>query len=166
MSDEITADTSASDLRKMYEKAVEKLRETEKSLTAYQAKERTTSVAEILKAKGAPAAAAKFYDGEVSEGAVASWLEENKELFPTSTAAPAANQSQTATAVDPNINAARVVTSATADSGDIEPVRDGSGRVLGDPAELMALLRSAPRDAAGYQRLVQAGLMPADPNRI
>lgn len=161
MSDiEINDETPISDLRKAYEKLRDANKTLAEDLGRYKSKEKQSSVAEILKAKGAPAAAAKFYSGDVDEKAVSAWLEENKELFPTSAAASTTSV-DTTQVVDPNTAAARALAAATSTTlGDTESLVASDGRIVGQPEELTKLMRSAPRTPEGYASLVKLGLMP------
>lgn len=91
-------------LRKQYEQLKQDLAAKDEALSKFLARERQTTVADVLKAKGMNPAAAKFYNAEdVSEDAVGKWIEANADVF----GGPA--QSQT----DSNaLNAARVTASS------------------------------------------------------
>lgn len=176
MADEITIDenTSAGDLRKAYEKAQARAAAAEKRANELEAKTRISTVQDILKAKGAPEKAAKFYVGEADEASVTAWLKENEDLFPVKTEAAASTTSTTtppaaAGAVpDPNALAAQLVALATAAGGSADTFgmtnTEGAPTVDADRMNQIAeLMRTAPRNAEGYNKLVEAGIFPANP---
>lgn len=175
----ITDETSAGDLRKAYEKAKARAEAAEKQAQTLLAEKRATTVADLLEAKGAPAGAAKFYDGEADEASVSAWLEENKELFPiksatssnatttTSAAGSPTESSAPGAPVDPNILAAQLVALATAQAGQNDVF--GQTNLQGAPTfdvdrmnQTLELMRTAPRTPEGYQQLVNAGIFPAN----
>lgn len=178
MADEITDETSAGDLRKMLERALADKKKAEAELGTIKAEKRTTDVASILKAKGAPEKAAKFYTGDPDEAAVSAWLEENKDVFPVTAptpGAPAPTPGQPAPAgqAQPDLNtlAAQLVAQATAsgDSGDNDFIGSASGAPVTDVAQLAQfeqLMRNTPRTPEGYAQIAKSGLFPRNPNQI
>lgn len=148
-------------LRKAYDKKNSALQDALKELNALKAERKTSTVAEILKAKGAPAKAAKFYDGEADEASVVAWLKENEDLFPVS------GTTSGEPSGDANSSAAQRLADATASgSEDDDSGTPTSQRTVTDPAEIQRLLKNTPRTPEGYAQLVRAGLMPSDPNRL
>lgn len=137
-------------LRKQYESQAKENGELRKQLEGFLAKERTTSVAGVLKAKGLSEKAAKFYTGEdVSEEAVGKWLEENAEVFGVKQ-----EQNQNPGS-DPNALAAQRLSQAAGGAQDPITNAPGNQQIIGDPAEIERLIRTAP-----YEELVKLGYMP------
>lgn len=136
-------------LRKQYNATKKERDEFQKELAAYRQKERSATVAEILKAKGIPSSAAKFYTAEdASEDAVGKWVEENADIF--------GKPSSPAEKSDPNAEAAQRVAGASfGNHGGIETQAGIGGRVLGDPEEIAHALKTLP-----YEELQKMGLMP------
>jgi len=183
MSESIVIDdnTSASDLRKLYEKMKGERDAALQRATTLESEKRSTTVAELLSAKGVQGAAkaAKFYpaDGAVDEASVVSWIEENKDFLkvgdpksPASPTAPSSTSTPPAPAgavPDPNDLAAQLVALATAAGAANEPF--GMSNPQGAPTldidrmnQIMEQMRTAPRTAEGYAQLVQSGIFPAD----
>jgi membrane protein involved in colicin uptake len=149
-------------LRKAYDKMKQQAEAAAAELATLKAEKRTSTVAELLKAKGAPAKAAKFYTGEADEASVMAWLKENEDLFPVKDA----GDTGTGPGADANSDAASRLAAATA-GGDDESTGVGQAqRTLTDPAEIQRLLANTPRTKEGYATLVRAGLMPANPNAL
>jgi hypothetical protein len=70
------------DLRKQLKAAKKEKDERDAELARFRADQRKASVADVLKERGARPELAKFYTGEdSSKEAVASWIEENADLF-------------------------------------------------------------------------------------
>lgn len=175
MADDITIDenTSAGDLRKALEKANQRAAAAEKRAGELEAKTRLSTVAEILKAKGAPEKAAKFYQGEADEASVTAWLDENKDLFPVTSPGTASTTSTTTppaaagAVLDPNDLAAQLVALATAAGGSADTF--GMSNLQGAPTidvdrmnQITELMRTAPRTPEGYAKLVEAGIFRPD----
>jgi len=173
---EITEETTPGDLRKAYEKQKQAREAAEQRLRELEAKERQATVADILKAKGAPAKAAKFYSGEADEASVVAWLKENEELFPTSTTTETTNAQKAATTTqvvtDPNVLAAQRLAEATANVGQEQQVFS-TGTTAGAPItdtalveQMMIAMKNIPDTPQGYEQLVKMGLFPANPNQV
>jgi len=107
---------------------------------------RQESVAGVLKAKGIPAGAAKFYDGEdTSEDAVGKWLEAHADVFQIKSAEDSGPR------VDENALAAQRV---TAQSFGTTTNHAPLGRAM-DPEEALRLVQTQP-----YEELEKLGLVP------
>lgn len=156
MSDEIdTPENSDSNgianLRKQYEEQKKQNDQLLAELNSFRSEKRQATVAEVLKAKGVPAAAARLYQGDdVSEDAVGKWLEENADVF----GAPSRQ-------VDPNEAAAARV--AAASFGNTAGVQQdpAPGQVLGDPEQILHAINTLP-----YEELQKLGLMPKDTGNL
>ena len=134
-------------LRKQYEATQKELAEARELVSKFQARDRQETVASILKAKGAPEAAARFYNAEdVSEDAVGKWLEANSDLFPS------AQRNDN----DENAQHAARVSAASFGQQAHETQGGKTNLPLGDPAELERLMRTLPQD-----KLREMGLLPA-----
>lgn len=148
--------TGIADLRKQYEAMKKELAAQSEELTRYRTAERQKTVAEALKAKGLPEAAAKFYTGDdVSEASVSKWAEENKDVF----AVQQSNTPPTPTTpqVDPAIQQAqRVSDAAHGAESTFANTPAGQPQVVGDPAEMLRLMQTLP-----YEELQKRGWMPA-----
>lgn len=160
MSEENEDSEGIAGLRKQYEETKKALAEATKALGDLQAEKRNQSLAEIFKAKGLPETAAKHFTGEVSEDAVVA--------FATDLGLLKADQNDQGNnnANDANAEAARRLSQNSGGSQSVGVVKAEGGRVLGDPDAILRLIQGAPNTKEGYQSLVDAGLMPADPNRI
>lgn len=166
MSNEFDVDenTAPADLRKLVDKLNAKLAAQDSELATFKEQQTAAQRGALLTAAGVPEAFQKFYTGDAAEASVKAWAEENKTLFPAASTDGAAASVQTP--LDPNAQAAARVAGATSDlGGEIESLRSEAGSV-GDPFAAMELLRNTPMDDAGYQLLVKAGLMPANPQAI
>lgn len=172
-------DTQPGDLRKLLEKALADRKKVRDELQTLQTEKRSGEVAKLLKEKGAPPGAAKFYSGDVSEAAVAAWLEENKDTFPITPPTDATTQTTATTTgqqvqAQPDLNAlaAQLLAQATAagDSGDFgAQVGAFQGAPVSDPAQIAQMeqvLRSLPNTAEGYAQGVKLGIFPANPHQI
>jgi hypothetical protein len=140
------------DLRNKYKSSQKQLTELQEKLAKYETAERRNSVAGILKAKGIPEAAAKFYDGDdTSEDAVGKWLEANADVFQikTSDDAPAGSAQQ---APDANALAAQRVTAQS--FGTTPAVSTPNGASV-DPEEKLRLTKTLP-----YEELEKLGWVP------
>lgn len=79
---DVDESTLLRDLRKQLKAAKKEKDERDAELARYRADQRKASVADVLKERGARPELAKFYTGEdSSKEAVASWIEENADLF-------------------------------------------------------------------------------------
>lgn len=133
-------------LRKEFEARGKQLEEAQAMLAKYQAQERSSTVGQILKAKGLTEGHAKFYTADdVSEDAVSKWAEENAEFFG---ATPAGNEP------DPNAEAAR--RAAALMGGNSSSIQNSDAQPLGDPDAIMKAIQTLP-----YDELVKQGYMPA-----
>lgn len=159
MSEENEDSEGIAGLRKQYEETKKALAEAQKTLTDLQTEKRTQSLAELFKAKGLPESAAKHFTGEVSEDAVVSFATDLGLL-------QAAPQTDQPVVLDANAEAAKRLAENAGGSQSLGVSRGEGGRVLGDPDAILRVLQNAPKTKEGYQQLVDAGLMPADPNRI
>lgn len=173
--------TSAGDLRKAYESMRTRALAAESRLGELEAKDRVTTVAELLKAKGVEGAtkAASLYpaDGGTDEASVAAWVEDNKDFLritpPTNPAAPPAPGTPAtpgAISTGPDLNqlAAQLVAQATAqgNQGDTFGMQNPQGAPTLDITrmqQIAELMRTAPRTPEGYKTLVDAGIFPANP---
>lgn len=145
--------TGIADLRKHYENLKKELDAERAELQTFRQRDRQQTVAELLKAKGVPEGAAKFYSGDdVSEDAVGKWAEENATLF-------GGQPAQTAQ-TDANTQSAQRIASATYGSVSA-PAPDASGRVLGDPEAIQHAIDTLP-----YDELVKLGYMPKIDGRL
>lgn len=144
-------------LRKQFEKLQEQLAERDAQLATFQAKERESSVAAVLKAKGLSEKVAKFYTGDdASEEAVGKWLEENADIFGVKQGTTATTP---VTPSDPN--AANVQRLSDAAFGNNAPiVTTPSGQPVGDPAEIQRLYEGG----ASIEQLQAMGLLPSNLN--
>lgn len=138
-------------LRKQYDAQKKQLDELTSELNKFRAKERTSTVAEYLKAKGIPATAASLYNGDdTSEDAVGKWVETYADVFNLST-----NQSKQQSPVDANLQSMQRVSNASlGNSGSAD--LDAIGQVLGDPEELARAMQTLP-----YEELVKRGYIKA-----
>lgn len=158
MSDETNAhdesnDSGAGDgiasLRKQYEQTQKELKALREENLAFKAKERTSSVASILKSKGLSEKAAALYSGDdTSEDAVNKWIEDFSDVFGV----------KSASATDQNSNDAQRVTDFASGGGN-EPgsALTPDGKVLGNPAEMEQLMRTLP-----VEKLVEMGWLGKD----
>lgn len=136
-------------LRKQYENEKKARADLEQRLAAFEKKERESSVAEFLKAKGAPKAAAKFYtDEDTSEDAVGKWLEANADVFQIKTSDSAPGDP----APDANAQAAQRVTAQSYGATPAVPTPNGASV---DPIEGERLMRTLP-----YEELEKLGFVP------
>lgn len=137
------SDEGVKDLRKKYEALLKENKQKDEELVGFRKSARTSSVAELLKAKGVDAKYARLYtDDEVSEDSVAAFLKANEDIIPAAAAV-----------VDANAENARAVSDASGSTeGSITNTGDG---VLGDPEEIGRLIATLP-----YAELVKLGLMP------
>lgn len=137
-------------LRKQHEAQQKRIAELENEKAVRDARDRASSVATILEAKGIAPSAASFYSGEdVSEDAVGKWLEAHADVFNVTAA--------TSTEEDANTIAAARVNAAS--SGRVEDISTPTGRVH-DPEEALRLF-----DVLPYEELLKRGLV-ADPEKI
>lgn len=135
-------------LRKAYDAQKKQLDEAMKELGTFRAERRQSSVADVLKAKGLPASAAKLYHGEdTSAEAVGKWIEEFADVFGTGSQANENDQNAA--------NAARVSGASGGTGSPVAPSGDAKSPVLGDPAELMHAMQTLP-----YEELQRLGIMP------
>jgi len=133
-------------LRKQYEALKAERDAQAKELATFKAAQRQSSVAEVLKAKGLPAGAAKLYHGDdTSEEAVGKWLEEFADVF----GGASAGESNDANAA----NAQRVSAASGGASNSI--VAGPDGKVLGDPNEMLHAMQTLP-----YEELQRLGYLP------
>jgi hypothetical protein len=158
MSEENLDSEGIAGLRKQYEETKKALAEAQKSLNELQTEKRTQSVAELFKAKGLPETAAKHFTGEVSEDAVVA--------FATDLGLIKAGSGDQGNQTDANAEAARRLSQNAGGSQSLGVTQGEGGRVLGDPDAIMRLIQNTPNTKEGYQTLVDAGIMPTDPNRI
>lgn len=134
-------------LRKAYDAQKKQLDEAMKELGTFRAERRQSSVAEVLKAKGLPATAAKLYHGEdTSEEAVGKWIEEFADVFGT----PKASENDQNAA-----NAARVSGASGGVGSPVAPSGDAGNPVLGDPVEMLHAMQTLP-----YEELQRLGMLP------
>lgn len=132
-------------LRKAYEAQKKQNDELQAELQAFRSERRQSSVADVLKAKGLPAGAAKLYNGDdVSEEAVGKWLEEFADVFGVKSAENDANSQ----------NAQRV-TAASGGAVDSIAAGDSKGPILGDPNEMLHAMNTLP-----YEELQRLGYLP------
>ena len=137
-------------LRKQYEQTAKELKAAQERLAEIDKRERQTSVAELLKAKGVSPSAAKFYNGDdVSEDAVGKWIEDHADVFGLN--------KQEAQQVDPNEEAARRVSEASYGTTPTHPTPMGQ---VADPIEALRQMQSLP-----YEELVKLGRVP-DPSTL
>jgi hypothetical protein len=135
-------------LRKQYDAQKKQLEELTTELGTYRQRDRQSAVAGLLKAKGIPEAAAKFYTAEdVSEDAVGKWASENGSLF-------GVQQQQEAN--DATSQSISRIGDATHDGDQALPGADAGQRVYGDPEKIAHALKTLP-----YDELVKLGYMPA-----
>jgi hypothetical protein len=141
-------------LRAEFEKRGKELETALAELNTFRAKERTSTVAQLLKAKGVPEAAAKFYNAEdVSEDAVTKWADENRALFG---AGQSAGQSTTTTASQPTgPSPVDQINDAMHQNADELPGPSVTGQIVGDPEQIAHALNTLP-----YDELVKLGYMP------
>ena len=134
-------------LRKQFEAQKKELAELREFREKASREQRQSSVAEVLKAKGIPAGAAKFYDGDdTSEDAVGKWLEAHADVFQIKS--PEGDDGQQ---VDENAQAAkRVTTQSFGTTTNHAPL----GRAM-DPEEALRLIQTQP-----YEELEKLGLVP------
>ena len=138
MSDEFDTNDSAGikSLREAHEASQKKVAEMEKLLSSYQAKERTTSVADFLKAKGISEKVAGLYSGEdTSEEALNKWVEDFADVFN-----PQQTEEQRA-----NAQSAARVAAATQGQSSLPPTasyRPGDVIPIGDVAEADHLMKT------------------------
>ena len=147
MSDEenLNEGEGIANLRKQYEELVKEVKGLKAENSQYKTKERASTVAEILKAKGVPASAAKLYsDEDTSEDAVSKWLEDYADVFHLSSSKED----------DSNSQAVRVVSNASHANRETQAF-DNAGQVIGNPDELLQLIQNS-----SYDDLVKQGLMP------
>lgn len=134
-------------LRKQYEALKAERDAQAKELAAFKAAQRQSSVAEVLKAKGLPATAAKLYNGDdTSEEAVGKWLEEFADVFGGTSAG---------SAEDSNAADAQRVSAASGGASSGTAVEAGGNSIIGDPAEMLHLMQTLP-----YEELQKRGYMP------
>ena len=152
MSEENNDGSDVGDLRKQYELQKKETTKLLEELNGFRKTARQASVAELLKAKGVPVGAAKFYDAEdVSEDAVNKWADAHKDVFGGAVAAPLDGKPGE---LDQNALAAQRLAAITAGR---EAAIDTDNRVLGDPEEIMRAIKTLP-----MEELVKLGYMPAD----
>jgi hypothetical protein len=151
MSDEDgTTETNDSEgiknLRKQYEATQKELAETKKALNEFNAAKRQETVAGILKAKGVPPSAAKFFSGEdASEEAVGKWLEDHADVF---------QYTPSNAASDANTDAARRVTGQSFGHTQATARGDDSTGPIIDPEEALRLMASLPYEELEKLKLV------------
>lgn len=139
-------------LRKQYDTIKAQNEELAKQLREFQAKERTSTVANVLKARGLPETAAKLYTGDdTSEDAVGKWLDEFADVFGTQ----AAPQQQGAVDAGTAQAVTRIANAAQGSNGPVIGSNTAGQPVVGDPRELTHLIRTLP-----YEELQKRGLMP------
>lgn len=132
-------------LRKAYDAQKSQLDEALKELGTFRAERRQSSVADVLKAKGLPASAAKLYHGEdVSEEAVGKWLEEFADVFGVKS-----NEN------DANAQNAQRVSAASGGVADSIATGEGNQPILGNPEEIANAIKTLP-----YEELQRLGYMP------
>jgi hypothetical protein len=133
-------------LRKEFEALKRANAEKDAALAKYQKQERQASVAGVLKAKGLPEKVASLYQGDdASEEAVGKWIEEFGDVFGIQ------QQKQN----DAEQEQAKRVQNATFGSPDTPLDKPPAGRLVGDPSELLAQMKSL-----SYEQLVEQGLLP------
>ena len=141
-------------LRKEYQANKKALSEALEQLSKFQKVERQNAVAGVLKAKGIPEGAAKFYDGDdTSEDAVGKWLEAHADVFQVKSTEQEAPPAQ----AQPDANTLAAMRVMQQSYGQA-PADAGAHSV--DPEEKLRLLNSLPTD-----ELVKLGWIP-DPKSL
>lgn len=137
-------------LRKQYNDMKKQNDELVKELGTFRSERRVSTVSDILKAKGVPSSAAKFYTGDdTSEDAVGKWLEENADVFNVSGASSSGE-------IDANAQSAQRISAASFGQPSDNNAKVPQGQaVMGDPAEMLRFVQTAP-----YEELVRLGYMP------
>ncbi len=136
-------------LRKQFEQVQKTNKEQAELLAKYAAKERSVSVAEILKSKGLPEKAASLYTGEdASEDAVGKWAEQYKDVFSGGAEAPAEEQL-------PDLNADAARRTSEASFGNVNSVQHSPGVPIGDLQQAINHYNNTPEE-----QLMKEGWLP------
>lgn len=136
-------------LRKEFEALKKQNAEKDARLAQYEQRDRQSTVASVLKAKGLSEKAAALYTGDdVSEDAVGKWVESYADVFGV--------QAQTQQTSENDANAQAAQRTAAAAFENAEPGFNNLGQVFGDPEEAEKLMRSLP-----YEELQKRGWVPS-----
>lgn len=143
-------------LRKQYEAIAKQNKELTEQLGMYQAKERSNTVGDILKAKGFSPKAATFYTADdVSEDAVGKWVEEHGDVLVKEATSNGESNSQQRVQDANALAAQRLIGEAQPDAlGIAAPAGNNN---LGDPQEVLRAIQTLPM--AELQKL---GYMPTE----
>lgn len=131
-------------LRKQYDTIKKQNDELAAELNKFRAEKRTSTVADLLKAKGVPESAASLYtNDDVSEDAVGKWVESYADVFGLG--------QQNGSNSSADLNDMRRVSNASHGNADSTAL-DEVGHILGDPAELERAMQTLP-----FEELVKRG---------